>query len=280
MLREVVGFLRCPSCGRDLVLADGTVRCGAGHGFDVARQGYVSLLSGGARTGTADTAAMVQARASFLGAGHYAAIAEAVADECERAAGDGPGGCVVDVGAGTGYHLARALDRLPDPVGVALDLSKHAARRAARAHPRAGAVVCDVWEPLPVRSGVTAVVLNVFAPRNGAEMARVLAPGGALVVVTPTRRHLAELVGPLGLLTVDERKAERLDAQLGPFVTLTERRAVEQRLLLSRADVQALVGMGPSARHGARVGDLPEPATVTVSVTVAVYRSVTGAAGP
>ena len=38
-------------------------------------------------------------------------------------------------------------------------------------------------------------------------MARILAPGGALLAVTPTTRHLVELVGPLGLLSVpDERR--------------------------------------------------------------------------
>ncbi len=51
-----------------------------------------------------------------------------------------------------------------------------------------------------MRDAVAALVLNVFAPRNGAETTRVLAPGGLLAVVTPTERHLEELVGPLGLL--------------------------------------------------------------------------------
>ena len=60
----------------------------------------------------------------------------------------------------------------------------------------------------------------MFAPRNPTEMARVLAPGGALLAVTPTTRHLFELVGPLGLLSVPEDKADRLDEQLGSHFTL------------------------------------------------------------
>src|SRR5688572_20694208 len=123
-----------------------------------------------------------------------------------------PPGCILDLGAGTGWYLARVLERLPGRQGLALDLSKHALRRAARAHPRIGAVACDAWAPLPLRDGVAALVLSVFAPRDGAEIARVLRPGGALVVVTPTDRHLEPLVSKLGLLTVDERKEERIDA--------------------------------------------------------------------
>jgi 23S rRNA (guanine745-N1)-methyltransferase len=53
-------------------------------------------------------------------------------------------------------------------------------------------------------------VLNVFAPRDGAELRRILRPSGSLLVVTPGPDHLRELIGPLGLLSVDERKAERL----------------------------------------------------------------------
>ena len=41
---------------------------------------------------------------------------------------------------------------------------------------------------------LTALILSVFAPRNPPEMARVLAPGAALVAVTPTTRHLFEQI--------------------------------------------------------------------------------------
>ena len=64
-------------------------------------------------------------------------------------------------------------------------------------------------------------MLSVFAPRNASEMARILAPGGTLLAVTPTTRHLHELVGPLGLLSVPDDKEDRLDAQLASHFTLT-----------------------------------------------------------
>ena len=53
----------------------------------------------------------------------------------------------------------------------------------------------------------------------------------------------------LDLISVDARKQERLDDQLGPsFTTLRERR-LDFGLTLSRAEAEALVCMGPSARH-------------------------------
>jgi 23S rRNA (guanine745-N1)-methyltransferase len=187
-------------------------------------------------------------------------------------------GCVAEIGAGTGHYLARALEALPGRSGLALDISKHALRRAARAHPRIGAVVCDAWRALPVGDGVAAVALSVFAPRDGAEIRRILAPGGALVLVTPTALHLHELVSELGLLRVDEYKPERVEEKLGPFLEAVGREERRYRMSLSHRDVVALVGMGPSARHvqeaqlEARVGALPEPLAVTASVAVATYR--------
>lgn len=281
-------MLCCPHCGGDLTQtpAPGTaLRCPNRHVFDVARQGYVSLLPGNAHTGTGDTAAMVAARTAFLGAGHYDPIAECLAAESARAlaapavdAAAAAGG-VVDVGAGTGHYLARVLDRLPDRVGLALDVSKYALRRAARAHPRAGAAVCDTWRSLPVRTGAAALALNVFAPRNGAEIHRVLRPGGVLLVVAPNPNHLTELVSTLGLLSVAENKRDRLDATLLPHFTPLDRRTVEFTMSLARHDVEALAGMGPSARHTSaeelreRVAGLAERTAVTASVSVAAYRA-------
>jgi len=278
LLGDVVEHLRCPHCLGDLGMAGRALTCPRGHSFDIARQGYVSLLRGDARPGTADTREMVDARAAFLAGGHLSAVADTVASECRRLAPDASGGAIVDVGAGTGYYLAAALDRLPGRPGIALDISKHAARRAARAHPRIGAVVCDAWRSLPVRAGAAAAVLSVFSPRNGAETRRILRPDGALLLVTPTQEHLAELVPALGLVRVDERKEERLGDQFGGFFHLERRCLCNVPLSLGHADVERLVGMGPSARHTdpattrERVAALPAPISVTSSLTVSIYR--------
>jgi SAM-dependent methyltransferase len=298
LLDDVIGWLRCPACGAALARAGGTLRCPNGHAFDIARQGYVSLLASGL-TPVGDTAAMVQARAAFLGAGHYAPLADAVAAAAAAAAAaavgaapvapgahvapaapaaENPPGCVADVGAGPGYYLAAVLDRLPGRAGLALDASKFAARRAARAHDRIGAIVADVRGRLPVADRAAAVALSVFAPRPAAELRRVLHPAGRLLVVTPDSDHLGELAGPLGLLSVDPRKDERLTARLGPYFDLAGQHQHRFRLALGHRDVAAAVAMGPSAWHAdpaeltGRIAALPSPMPVTVSVTMWTFR--------
>jgi 23S rRNA (guanine745-N1)-methyltransferase len=277
-----VQLLACPHCGGGLAAGGGVLGCAQGHAFDIARQGYVNLLPGGAHMGTADTPAMVAARVAFLAAGHYGALADAVAGAAAEAVSDGPP-VLLEVGAGTGFYLATALDRLPACTGLGLDISKHAARRAARAHPRMSAIVCDAWGRLPLRDGVAGAVLCVFAPRNAAEFARILAPGGAVVVAAPTQRHLAELVEPLGLISVDAEKDERLEASLGERFERESEELVEAPLRLTHDDVAALVGMGPSSRHvmaeelARRIAALPDPVAATLSVTVSVWRLQRGA---
>ena len=278
MLEDVLPVLRCPHCGARLARQGGAVRCAAGHAFDVARQGYLSLLPGDAVLGSADTAQMVAARERFLDAGHFDPLADALTAEAQRALDHGPDGCVLDLGAGTGWWLSRILEAAPRRRGLALDLSKHALRRAARAHERIGAATADAWRPLPVCDGAAALALSVFAPRNGTEIARVLSPEGALIVVVPTGRHLIELVEPLGLLTVDERKPERLAAKLDRHLSVRSAWKLEWALTLAKAEVSDVVAMGPSAVHvdtaalREAVEGLPEPVSVTASVELSVRR--------
>jgi 23S rRNA (guanine745-N1)-methyltransferase len=286
-LDDVLGLLRCPACGEPLARAGGTVRCVAGHSFDVARQGYLSLLAGGRGRHSApggDTADMIAAREHVLAAGHFQPLATGLGDLLEHAFdGAGP---IVDLGAGTGWYLARLLDRFPAAAGLALDVSKPALRRAARAHPRAAAVGCDAWGPLPLRDGTAAVVLNVFAPRNAAEIARVLRPGGAALIVTPAPEHLEELVRPLGLLGVDPDKQARLADQIAVALELVERRDLRWRIRLDHEGAQAAAAMGPSAFHVSppeldeRVEALPQQVDVTAAVTISLARAAARRARP
>ncbi|MFB9801686.1 methyltransferase type 11, partial [Streptomonospora salina] len=186
-------------------------------------------------------------------------------------------GLAADAGAGTGYYLAAVLEQAHRACGLSLDVSKFALRRAARAHPRAGAAACDTWRGLPLRTGAADVLLNVFAPRRAAEFRRVLADDGALIVVTPTAHHLRDLVAALGLVTVDADKPERLQESLGGHFTRERTRELEVGLSLTPGEAAALVAMGPSARHveperiAERVAALGTPVTARASFAVTVY---------
>lgn len=185
--------LTCPVCGGALADGDKTLRCPAGHSFDMARQGYVNLLlraqSGGRRHG--DDKRMVDARRAFLDTGRYAPLRDALcALAAEHTAGDVR---MLDAGCGEGYYTAavaaalRGAGRACSAVGV--DISKTALIAAARRRADLTLAVASV-SALPVGDGSTDLLLNVFAPESDREFARVLRPGGVLLKAVPLERHL------------------------------------------------------------------------------------------
>lgn len=273
MLADVVAALRCPLCRLPLSDRGSALRCESGHSFDVARQGYVSFLAGKPTGLVGDDAAMVDARTRVLAAGHFDPLARALATAAATATG-----LAVEVGAGTAWYLARVLEARPASSGLAIDLSKYAARRAARAHARAVAAVADARARLPLADGCAGLVLDVFAPRHGPELRRILRDDGLLLVVTPAPDHLVELRAALGLLSVDPEKERRVADSLSPFFERESSTAVRWTMALSHADAVALAAMGPSARHvdpailAARARALPEPAQVTGACVLEAWR--------
>jgi 23S rRNA (guanine745-N1)-methyltransferase len=250
---DAVSLLRCPVCSAAVAPASDTVaggiRCAGGHAFDGARQGYVNLLTGKGTSFIPDTADMVAARSAFLDAGHYRPLMDAVRAAAARLLAGAAEPVVVDAGAGTGHYLAPVLEAVPQSRAVALDLSKYALRRAARTCPQALCVVWDLWRTLPLADGAADLVLNIFAPRNPEEYARILRPGGRLLVVTPAPGHLETLRSIVPLLAIDTDKAERLAASLGSHFEPAGAEELAVPLELGPEDLRNLVMMGPNAHH-------------------------------
>lgn len=285
MLSSPVLALRCPVCRSQLNMTRdaGTpvLACAEGHSFDAAKQGYFNLLVGKGTAFEADTAEMVAARVSFLATGHYGPLAEAVAAAVvpflptEAAT-------LLDSGTGTGYYLRVMLDAAAAAsshvTAIGLDISKFALRRAARLNPEAVNLVCDVWQPLPVADHAIDVVTVIFAPRNRAEFARVLRPGGRLVVVTPRAGHLAAIAGQTGMLGIEEGKDDKLVDAMSAQFSLEAVHDLDIPLVLSPEEVADLAYMGPAGHHldraglSARLAGLESKTAVTARFRISVFR--------
>jgi 23S rRNA (guanine745-N1)-methyltransferase len=255
----------------------GVLGCRNGHRFDVNRRGYVTLLPARSRV-VGDTAEMLDARAELLSSGAYAPIRDALI----AAVLPSRPAAVLDSGTGTGWYLHALLDALGAaqgaPVrGLASDLSPAAVARAVRGRGDVDGLVADVHAPLPVRTGAADALTVVFAPRNPAEFARVLRPGGTLAVVVPRPEHLAELRAATAMLDVPEGKAAALDASLARWFSPASAQHVSYELQVTPERALQLQGMGPSAHHlSAAEGSSPSqgaplPASVTVDVDVLAY---------
>jgi SAM-dependent methyltransferase len=249
--------------------------CSHGHSFDVAREGYVTLFEAGVGHAFGDDVRMVASRADVEQAGHLEPLTAALVQTAGRFAGADTS-LVLDIGAGTGHHLAGVLGSLPQARGVALDASRPAARCAGRAHESIAAVRADVWRQIPLADRAVDLALNVFAPRNGAELARVVRPGGTMLSVTPTSAHLHELA-TLHSIRVDPNKPTRLRRALNPWFQAISVWPITWTLRLSRAQAAAVLRMGPAARHlqpdfDSRLATLGEPIPVTGAVQLRAFR--------
>jgi 23S rRNA (guanine745-N1)-methyltransferase len=269
------GLLRCPVCRLDLAGAAGFLACRNRHSFDLAREGYVNLLDGRRRSLMArgDSAEQLDHRTAFLEAGHFDPVAAAIAAHIAHAgpASAARGWRVLDAGCGTGHHLATVSAALPTPViGLGFDIARTAAQRAARRWRELAFAVADVWAEWPVRDEAADLVLSIFAPKNFAEMARVLRPGGWLALAHPGPDHLAELVDRFGLLQQQAGKTGRYvqaaQRRIGPSTAVR----LVQRISLDRAGVRHAVLMGPNARHIAASVLDADAAAMDVTIDIAM----------
>lgn len=182
--------LICPLCGEQLNRQERTFLCPKGHSFDVARQGYVNLLTVQQKHSLApgDTRQQVLSRRAFLEAGYYAPIAQALVDAAKQYGADGP---ILDVGCGEGYYSARLSQALGLSL-TGLDISKEAVRCAAAKYKDAQ-WLCATAAHIPVADHTAGLLTSLFALTLPEEFHRVLKPGGLYFQVLAAEDHLLGL---------------------------------------------------------------------------------------
>lgn len=194
--------LTCPVCGAALCMSEDGKRlfCENRHSFDVARQGYVNLLSGGAGASTGDAKEMVDARTRFLESGCYEPFSDAVNRVIADCFADAEHVTAADAGCGEGYYtcrLAAALKQMgKSPLIYGFDLAKSACAHGAVKARGAGLPVSFFTASLfsmPLADGCCDAVINLFAPCAEEEFARVLKSGGVFLEAVPAERHLWEM---------------------------------------------------------------------------------------
>lgn len=261
--------LRCPIDGDTLTRNDKSWRCEVGHNFDMAREGYVHLLpvQNKRSKDPGDSKEMVMARRRFLSAGHYAPIAQTLA-QLLAAHTQGSLSCL-DAGCGEGYYL-RALQNTGMNLSIlGLDISKWAVQAAVKLD-KSSTWVVGSNANLPVVSTTLDVVLCLFGFPMYPEFARVLKPRGLLVQIDTGEQHLRELREIIYPSLKPPRKGEA--SPLSEEFSLLEERALSFDIHLDSGEAIAdLLTMTPHLYRASQEGKEKAAALQNISLSIDVH---------
>ena len=262
--------LICPICGEQLNRADRSLLCPNRHSFDVARQGYVNLLTVQQKhsLNPGDTREQVLSRRAFLEKGYYAPILNTLIDTAREFGITGP---ILDVGCGEGYYSAQLAAALNAEL-VGFDISKEAVRCAAAKY-KGPTWLTATAAHIPVRDGAAQLVTSLFALTLPEEFARVLAENGCYFQVLACQDHL------LGLKSIiyPELKLKEKDSvpELSGF-ELVKSVPIRFTFTVEGEQIQNLFSMTP---HVFRIGKVgaerlknTKTLTDTASCVLNVYR--------
>ena len=237
----------CPICAAELNQADRCCVCPNRHSFDIARQGYLNLLTVQQKHSLSpgDTREQVLSRRAFLDAGFYAPILDTLIRTAQKY---GVSGEILDVGCGEGYYSAGLAAALNLPL-TGLDISKEADRKSVK------------------------TLTSLFALTLPEEFHRVLGPEGLFFQVLAAEDHL------MGLKSIiyDQIHFKQKDTiPTLPGFDRLESIPIRFSFTVEGAQVQNLFSMTPHVFRIGRAGArrLQEAAVLsdTASCVLNVYR--------
>lgn len=278
-------LLACPLCTMPFTQQQTMLRCPRGHTFDIAHEGYVNVVR---KRLPGDTREMVHARRSFFAQGYYLPLSDMLNKQVVTymPTPEPDPVAVLDAGCGEGYYSERlqdywrALASSNSMLTCGCDISKDAIRLAAKQYPATFFLVANLRERLPFKDSAFSVLLNIFAPRNIEEFARVLGPEGLCIVVIPGVNHLQSLRDTLQLLSIEENKQQHVVEQFSPYFTLLATHSLTYDLQLQREEIVLLVMMTPNYWHLSaeqRISmEQMAALTTTVDFTCLIFRKLRG----
>lgn len=222
-----MGILICPVCGNELSRDGNRLCCKNGHSFDIAKEGYVNLLTGsksGNKTG--DSKESARARHEFLQKRYFSFLKDEISKKLN--------GTVLDICCGEGYYDDYSGEL------YGFDLSKEMARLAAKRKNGGHYFVANL-KAIPIKSESIDTAIHIFAPFNDGEFARVLKSSGRLYSVVPAPDHLFELKK----LIYDTPYFNDENYPDGENLRLILKQKISRTVNIPREDLRTLFSMTP-----------------------------------
>ncbi|WP_175615623.1 putative RNA methyltransferase [Piscibacillus halophilus] len=175
----------CPICQNSMTVRDNHVVCAENHSFDLAKKGYVNMMTQPVHTKYDKE--LFEARHRIIESGMYKPLHEKITELINV------NSTVVDLGCGEGSHLAHIREKADgEIIGVGLDIAKEGVMTAAKHHLDTIWCVGDLAQ-VPFKDSSFDVVLNILSPANYTEFKRLLTDQGIVIKVVPNSGYLKEL---------------------------------------------------------------------------------------
>ncbi len=244
ILQKNMPLLACPRCVQPFSLSGTSLRCTAGHCYDLCAKGYVNLAPQHDQSREKYDATLFESRSIVLESGFYAPVLDTIADMLAARFGSQPFS-LMDAGCGEGYYARSLAARFPAASIVGLDLSRDGIRAAARKPGEVLWLVADLKQ-LPLANQSTDVVLDVLTPASYDAFRRVLKPDGELIKVIPDSDYLAEIRSAFQPhLRQEGYSNQQVLEHLSKHAQILEQREVRRTLPLTPEQAQAFLHMTP-----------------------------------
>ncbi|WP_155593278.1 putative RNA methyltransferase [Lysinibacillus cavernae] len=242
LMDQHIQLFACPVCQQSMyVYEQGRLVCSANHSFDIAKQGYVNMLTHSATSKYSKS--LFESRKAVIDSGIYDVVEEKIVELIASAK------TVLDTGCGEGSHLARIMKDKNDRIGIGIDIAKEGIVAAARHYPHQIWCVGDLAKSPFAKSGFDAI-LNILSPANYEEFKRLLAPNGCIVKVVPQSGYLHELRAQLYADSNKETYSnEQIVSRFRDSFNEVNVERITYTSLLAKDLVPALLEMTPMGWH-------------------------------
>ena len=234
----------CPVCGEALTESSRSYTCENGHCFDKAKEGYVNLLTGSHKPGSAtgDNKDMALNRREFLSKGYFDALVRALVELINEKSLTRP--LIADICCGEGYYGHRIKNEIDCEI-IGFDLSKEMVRLAAK---RKNGITYFVGNlaRIPVKDKCVDFSLHLFAPFHEAEFSRITKDDGYIVSVVAGENHLFELKE---ILYDTPYKNDEAPPETKNLRLIEKRKATAWVHLETNEDIMSLFKMTPYYYH-------------------------------